>query len=219
MLSLLAKFHLKPQPAQARALIEAGVAEGFSLEGVFAFVVDKLQQKQKQNDPVYSIQLLITAIQDPLDRHRWAARGHRSRTYFNQQPTDASPFTVEELKDHLSEGAKRLRAAPGFDDIASEVTLLARNAETHFRDLEALDECLVSCEDNIVARARSLQTDVDVMEMRREIDAALKPYRAKMTPEQLTSLEHQYFGRRMFEHHNLSRLSLFYLRHSSRAAA
>jgi hypothetical protein len=219
MMALLAGYQLRAQPKQVQVLIAAGLGEGFSLDGVFAFVEDKLQQKKKQNDPVYSVQLLIAAIRDPLDQHRWTARGHRCRTYFTQQPTDTSPFTVEELRDHLSEGAERLRAALGFDEIAYEVGLLASNSEMHFRDLEALEMCLVRCEDNIVVRARSLQTEVDVMEMRKEIDAALKPYQGKMTLEQLTSLEHQYFGRRMFERHSLSRLSLFYLRPPSRAAA
>jgi len=218
MLALLARYPLRAQPVQVQALVDAGLGAGFSVDGVLAFVEDKLKEKIQQNDPVYSVKFLINAIQDPVDQNRFVGRGRRCSQYFQQQRTNASPFTVEELRDHLSEGAERLRAAPGFDNIASEVTLIARNAETHFRDLQALDECLVRCEDDVVTRARSLQTEEDVIEMRREIDAALKPYRGKLTPEQLTSLEHQYFGRRMFERFNLSRLSLFYLA-SSRAAA
>jgi hypothetical protein len=47
-----------------------------------------------------------------------------------------------ELKNHLLAGAERLQAAPDFEGIASEVTLLVRSAESHFRDLEVLDACL-----------------------------------------------------------------------------
>src|SRR2546426_1047255 len=50
-----------------------------------------------------------------------------------------------------------------------------------------------------------------LLAIRREMDRALQPYRRKMTAEQLRQLERQYTQKRLFEHYELPRLSLFYL--------
>ena len=47
---------------------------------------------------------------------------------------------------------------------------------------------------------------------RRELDSQLRPYRGKMSAEQLSMLERQYLDRRLLEQSSLPRLSLFYLR-------
>jgi hypothetical protein len=44
------------------------------------------------------------------------------------------------------------------------------------------------------------------------LDLQLRPYRGKMTTEQLTMLEKQYLDRQLLEGAGLPRLSLFYLR-------
>jgi hypothetical protein len=62
------------------------------------------------------------------------------------------------------------------------------------------------------AIARARQSDEDLFQARRELDSQLRPYRGKMTAEQLSMLERQYLARRLFESAGLPRLSLFYLR-------
>ena len=47
--------------------------------------------------------------------------------------------------------------------------------------------------------------------VRREMDRSLAPYRRKMSAAQLAQLEHQYIQKRLFEHFEVPRLSLFYL--------
>jgi hypothetical protein len=51
-----------------------------------------------------------------------------------------------------------------------------------------------------------------MLQARRELDATLRPYRGKMTADQLAMLERQYFERWLLEKAGLPRLSLFYLR-------
>jgi hypothetical protein len=50
-----------------------------------------------------------------------------------------------------------------------------------------------------------------MLDIRRELDRSLAPYRRKMTAEQLSLLERQYIQKRLFEKFALPRLSLFYL--------
>ena len=50
-----------------------------------------------------------------------------------------------------------------------------------------------------------------MVEVRREMDHQLAPYRRKMTAAQLSQLERQYMQKRLWERYNLPRLSLFYL--------
>jgi len=47
---------------------------------------------------------------------------------------------------------------------------------------------------------------------RQELDRQLRPYRGKMSAEQLTMLEKQYLERYLLEKAGLPRLSLFYMR-------
>ena len=52
----------------------------------------------------------------------------------------------------------------------------------------------------------------ELLAARRELDLQLRPYRGRMTADQLAMLERQYLDRRLFESAGLPRLSLFYLR-------
>ena len=49
---------------------------------------------------------------------------------------------LADLRDHLSAGARPLRAITGYDATAFELDDLAANAEAQFRDLDALERCL-----------------------------------------------------------------------------
>ena len=71
---------------------------------------------------------------------------------------------------------------------------------------------LTALEDKMIAVARTRQTDEELFQARRDLERELRPYRSKMTAEQLALLEQQYLERRMLEKAGLPRLSLFYLR-------
>ena len=55
--------------------------------------------------------------------------------------------------------------------------------------------------------------------MRRELDAQLRPYRGKMTADQLARLGKSFLDRKVYEHYGLPRLSLFYVGVDRRKAA
>jgi hypothetical protein len=64
----------------------------------------------------------------------------------------------------------------------------------------------------MLAGARSRQTEEQALGARQELDRQLRPYRGKMTAEQLSMLEKQYLERSLLEKVGLPRLSLFYMR-------
>jgi predicted RNase H-like nuclease (RuvC/YqgF family) len=123
-----------------------------------------------------------------------------------------APFSLEELQAYLRANVAEIRKQAGFEEIAASVDRLAAEAEAMYRDLEDLERRLTSLEDKMVAIARARQTDDQLLAARTDLDRELRPYRGKMTAEQLAMLEKQYLERRLLESRGLPRLSLFYLR-------
>ena len=124
----------------------------------------------------------------------------------------AAPFSLEELETYLRKNAADLRVHPVFEEIADAVDHLAAGAAALYGDLEDLERRLTALEDKLIAIARSRQTDEELLRARRQLDLELRPYRGKMTADQLAMLEKQYLDRQLFEAAGLPRLSLFYLR-------
>ncbi|MEP7352155.1 MAG: hypothetical protein ABI824_02885, partial [Acidobacteriota bacterium] len=78
-------------------------------------------------------------------------------------------------------------------------------------NLEELEQRLTILEEKMIARVRSTANDETLLEIRQMLDQQLKPYRGKMSTEQLSMLERQFLDRRLLEAARLPRLSLFYL--------
>jgi hypothetical protein len=136
----------------------------------------------------------------------------------------AEPFSRAELRKYLERNATRLRVA-AEKQRATHAALASRYEETAKRldqtlplidtpgaiDLEDLERRVTVLEEKLAA---ALSADADEQEMlgiRREMDRALAPYRRKMSAGQLAQLERQYIQKRLFEHFEVPRLSLFYL--------
>lgn len=78
-------------------------------------------------------------------------------------------------------------------------------------DLEDLERRLTVVEEKLTASLTAGASEDFLVDVRRELDRQLAPYRRKMTAEQLSQLERQYMQKRLWERYNLPRLSLFYL--------
>jgi hypothetical protein len=121
----------------------------------------------------------------------------------------APPFDEEALRSYLGENSAAVRTVEGYSEIAEALGRLADEAHT---DLEALEQRLTVLEEKMVAIARTRQSEEDLLAARREMDRQLRPYRGKMTADQLSMLEKQYLERVLLERAGLPRLSLFYMR-------
>jgi autotransporter translocation and assembly factor TamB len=112
----------------------------------------------------------------------------------------------------LNASELRKHSETACQEIAAALDRLAAAAETHYQDLEDLERRLTALEDKMIAATRALQTEEQLLAARRDLDFQLRPYRGKMTADQLSMLEKQFLERRLLESASLPRLSLFYMR-------
>ena len=122
----------------------------------------------------------------------------------------APPFAMEELRAYLLRNADAL--PPGYAEIAVSLRQLAFDAEQHYADLESLERRLTVLEEKMIAAARLQQSEEALLAVRADLDRQLRPYRGKMTADQLALLEKQFLERSLLEKSALPRLSLFYMR-------
>jgi hypothetical protein len=145
-------------------------------------------------------------------------------------PNDGVPakgsqfFGGEEVRAYLLRNRERLAAAAD-KAAACSGDLATRLRETAARidellplvdapgrvDLEDLERRLTVLEEKLSAALASSVSDAVMLDIRREMDRALSPYRRKMSAEQLSQLERRYIQKRLFESYSVPRLSLFYL--------
>jgi hypothetical protein len=124
--------------------------------------------------------------------------------------TSAPPFALEDLRAYLEGNAAALPT--DYAETATSLRKLAADVELHYTDLEALEQRLTVLEERMIAMARLHQTEEELLQSRQELDRQLRPYRGKMTADQLAMLERQYIERNLLERAKLPRLSLFYMR-------
>ncbi|MDQ2712314.1 MAG: hypothetical protein M3Y24_08820 [Acidobacteriota bacterium] len=190
------------------ALIESWKTAGIPLEAALKGIDDAFEkwrsrkQKRRQvNSVAYCAQAVFEAAQRaPANREGSAARSE-------------SPFAVDELRSYFenASAAVKSKPEPPFQEIASSLHALARNAEEHAKNVEDLERRLTALEDKLVAAIRTMQTEEDLYSIREALDRELKPYRGKMTADQLSVLERRYLDTALLERARLPRLSLFYL--------
>jgi hypothetical protein len=191
------------------ALVEAWKNAGVPLEAVLRGIdvaFEKWRGAKNRIQMVNSVAYCTQAVLAEAQVMASATQPARSKRQV------AAPFSLEELQTYLNANVAEIRKQPGFEEIAESVDRLAAEAEVLYRDLEDLERRLTSLEEKMVAIARFRQTDDQLLAARTDLDRELRPYRGKMTADQLAMLEKQYLERRLLESSGLPRLSLFYLR-------
>jgi len=118
------------------------------------------------------------------------------------------PFALDDIREFVARNAATLNKS-GHQDLAASLESL--DIAALYSDLEQLEQRLTAIEEKLVARLRATASDDALFEARRSLDRDLKPYRGKMTADQLAMLEKQFLERRLLESAGLPRLSLFYL--------
>lgn len=192
------------------ALVETWKDSGVPLEAVLRGVdaaFEKWRGRKSKVQMVNSLAFCAQAVLTEAQRMAGVAAParHRGET--------APPFPLDDLRDYLVRNAAAVRQAGApYDEIASALERLAAQAEEQYQDLEELERRLTVLEEKMLASARSRQSEEQLLEARRQLDAQLRPYRAKMSAEHLALLEKQYLERNLLEKGPLPRLSLFYLR-------
>ncbi len=169
-----------------------------------------------------SLAYCVDAVLDAAAEAQEAAVGAGPQP--SEPKASAEPFSREELRKYLERNSGWLRAAadkrrPSRAPLASRIEETANRLNELLPlvdspaalDLEDLERRLTVLEEKLAA-ALSADADEDsLLAIRREMDRTLAPYRRKMSAEQLAQLERQYIHKRLFEHFQIPRLSLFYL--------
>jgi len=191
------------------ALIESWKNSGVPLEAVLRGIdiaFEKWRARRVRTQMINSLAYCAQAVMEQAEA--MAGRVHRSSVR-----AAAPPFSLQELRSYFESNAAALRRHQDavLQEIADTLERMAADVEQHAADLEELERRLTALEDRMIAAARARQSQEELLAARRELDFQLRPYRSKMTAEQLAMLEKQFLERRLLESLGLPRLSLFYL--------
>jgi hypothetical protein len=189
------------------ALVEAWKNAGVPLEAVLRGIdiaFEKWRAKKSRIQMVNSVAYCTQAVLAEAQIMAGVSRPAASAS--------SAPFSLADLEGYLRTNAAAIQKQPGYEEIAAALDRLTVTLDQAYRDLEDLERRLTALEDKMIAIARTRQTEEDLLQARRSLDSELRPYRGKMTAEQLTMLEKQYLERQLLEAAGLPRLSLFYLR-------
>jgi hypothetical protein len=187
------------------ALIEAWKNAGVPLEAVMRGIDAAFEKWRARKVKTQMVNSLAFCAQAVLTEAQIMAGTAQPRPRREAAP----PFDEAALRTYLAGNSKTVRAVEGYSEIAATLERLSDEAHT---DLEALEQHLTVLEEKMVAIARTRQSEEDLLAARREMDRQLRPYRGKMTADQLSMLEKQYLERALLERAGLPRLSLFYMR-------
>lgn len=187
------------------ALIEAWKNSGVPLEAVLrgidaAFDKWRARPAKARTQKVNSLAFCAQAV--AVEAQAMAENAPR------QRKAAPPPFSLDDVRDFLARNAGVLRKG-GFADLAA--SLEALDAATLYGDLEQLEQRLSAIEEKMIAALRVKASDEELFQARQALERELKPYRGKMTADQLARLEKQFLERKLLESAGLPRLSLFYL--------
>jgi hypothetical protein len=187
------------------ALIETWQEAGVPLEAVLRGIDVAFEKWRARKSKVQRVNSLTYCAQSVMTEAQMMAG-----TVPERAPAPA-PFTIEEVRAYLEANAAALRRAE-FSELAAALERILGDLGSHYADLEELDRRLTALEEKMVAIARAAQPEEELLAGRRELDFQLRPYRGKMTAEQLAMLERKFLDRKLLESAGLPRLSLFYIR-------
>lgn len=112
-------------------------------------------------------------------------------------------FQEEEVMAYVSKLADHVGRVD--ESIASSIRHVG------LRDLRAAEQILTALEEKLLAKLKFTADDQTMIDVKREVDSELNPFRSTMTTSQLAMLEQQMWRRKLLERFKIPRLSLFYL--------
>jgi hypothetical protein len=192
------------------ALLESWKNAEVPLEAVLRGIDAAFEKWRGRRVKTQMVNSLAFCAQAVLTEAQTMAAGSDGRAQPKARRQTAPPFALEDLRSYLEGNAASL--PPEYFETAASLRKLAAEVERHYTDLEALEQRLTVLEEKMIAAARLHQSEEELLASRQELDRQLRPYRGKMTADQLAMLEKQYIERNLLERAKLPRLSLFYMR-------
>jgi hypothetical protein len=208
------------------AIVETWQKAGIPLEAALrgidrAFESYQRSRRAQAGRPLKSLVYCVDAVLDAAAEAKEAAAGTGPEARTGRH---ADLFSAAEIRAYFERNVEQLRRAAElaraehpalaaqFEQTAGLVAGRAAGIEPETAlDPEDLERWLTVLEEKLSIALTSAAPEPMMLDIRRELDRSLAPYRRKMTAEQLSLLERQYIQKRLFEKFGLPRLSLFYL--------
>lgn len=185
------------------ALIDTWKESNIPLEAVLRGIdraFEKWRARPRRGRKVNSLAYCAQEVRVAEQEQAPAAAGRKAA---------AAPFTPAELAESFALHAARLR--PRFPEIADSLEDLRQAAESGVAlDLEEVERRLTVLEEKMFSALVAGASEERLLAVHRDLDAALGPYRRKMSAEQIAMLEKQFLRRTLLEADGLPRLSLFH---------
>ncbi len=183
-------------------LVETWKEQGIPLDCVFKGI-DRAFSRPVAKRKYGSLAYCAKAIADVCDEQK------DMRTEKPAMP-EVTPGEVSNYVEKLAAAVSGLsRPFPEFAGRFAGMANLIR--ELNVGNLREAEQTLTALEEKLIALIKVACSDSVILEIKREVDSELNPFRARMTAEQLTMLEHQMWRRKLLERFDVPRLSLFYL--------
>ena len=203
------------------AVIESWQKAGLPLEIVLKGI-DRAFEKydaKRRGRPIKSLLYCVDAVAQMADEAKEAAAGRGPSSAAAERP---AAFDSKDISRYLGANAAALRLAAAqaakpalaqaFTETAEALDgLAAQPATSVTSNLEDLERHLTVFEEKLLAALTQAAPAAELVELRREVERGLAPYRRKMKAEQLALIENQFLQKKLFERYRLPRLSLFYL--------
>ncbi|HET9218324.1 MAG TPA: hypothetical protein VFR18_15170 [Terriglobia bacterium] len=181
-------------------LIENWKEQGVPLELVLKGI-DRAFNRAKRR--INSLAYCIKAVEEIIDEQK------ENRV---ERP-EMQQISKSETRQYLDDLAEKTRSVSRvFPEFAAKIDAIANSVRGvdpgNFRDSEQI---LTALEERLIAILRVAVEETVLIELQRDVEAELAPFRSTMTPPQLAMLEQQLSRRKLLERYDVPRLSLFYL--------
>ena len=171
-------------------LLENWKEQGIPLEIVLKGI-DRAFSRAKRD--INSLAYCIKAVEEVLSEQR----------ELTIEAPKLPDFDAGEISDYLN---KLAVAVARYDKgIAESIRTIDST------DLRSAEQTLSALEEKLIAKLKATASDKMIVDLKREIDSELNPFRSKMTAPQLLMLEQQMWRRKLLDSSGIPRLSLFYL--------
>jgi len=204
---------------------EAGIPLGAvrtGIERAFEKHARRPARFRKINALAYCTQSVLEAAEEMKPGAQDQARRPSSRG------ADPAPFTLDQLQSYFQGNAEALRKAArnclhrstapteqvlaqDLQEAAAALEALAIGTREAPADVQPLERQLAALEEKLAAAVTRACPAERLVELRRDVERGVAPYRSKMGGAQLEALDRQFLKRSLYEHYGVPRLSLFYL--------
>jgi hypothetical protein len=194
------------------ALIETWKDAGIPLEAALRGIdetFDKYDRRPSKSKKVNSLAYCAQEVLSAAEEMKEAAVGTGP-----PKSHDSGTLRIDDVKTFVRTNAQALGTltVPGAKEASGNLTAMAAElGDSSTANMEDLERRLTVVEEKLFAALFASTPDEDLVQVRREADAAMAPYRSKMPSSQIEQLQKQFVHKRLLEKHGVPRLSLFYM--------